>query len=184
MCRMSGCPFIPCTENNLWPFRHIPILSMTSNQNLWLFNPLSSPSCRLEILVTPPPLAPGGQESNLGWWLCNRFSMCAWVSGIIGMTTRGQGSWQPPAKWCMGKAKAEEQCCFPCWQIPRRLERYWRVKEMASQVRSTKVCRGILAAPFRPLNTSTDQPWELSSAHKGCSSKANSHTHGFKMRHH
>lgn len=39
-------------EDNLWPFKPIPILPITTNQKLWLLNPLSSPSCHPETFVT------------------------------------------------------------------------------------------------------------------------------------
>lgn len=53
-----------------------PTLPIIPYQKLWLLNSPSSPSCHAETLVL---LVFRGQESNLGRWLCNRFSTCPGV---------------------------------------------------------------------------------------------------------
>ncbi len=103
--------------------------------------------------------------------------MCPWVLEITRATATGQGSWHPPLprdSW--ESQKLDGSSAYPCWLSALRLVRYLWVKKKGVSGYIYKVCRGILAAPLRPLNTSTGQPWELSLAHKERSSKANTHT--------
>lgn len=73
--------------------------------------------------------------------------------------------------------KLDSNSASPCWQRALRFVRYlWVKKKKRCLGLDLQVCWSVLAAPLRPLNTSTGQPWELSLAQKECSSKASTHT--------
>lgn len=102
--------------------------------------------------------------------------MCPWVSEITRATARGQGSWQPPCQGIHGKIKSLTATLLP--PVDRGHWGLWDICGLKKRCLGLdlQVCWSVLAAPLRPLNTSTGQPWELSLAHKECSSKASTHT--------
>lgn len=173
LCRMSGCPFILYVKNNLWPLKPIPFLPITSNQKLWLFNPLSSPSCHPETFETR--LFP--EVKSLIWDgdCATGFPCAPEFQRLPGrqLGVRGHGNLLSRDSW--ENQKLDGGSASPCWQSALRLVRYLWVKKRCLGL-DLQVCRSILAAPLRPLNASTGQPWEPSLAHKERSSKANTHT--------
>lgn len=119
VCRMSGCPFILHVEDNLWPLKPTPILPITPNQKLWLFNPLSSPSCHPETLVTRLFL---GVKSLIWDGDCATGFPCApEFQRLPGrqLGVRGHGNPLPRDSW--ENHKLDGSSASPCWQRAPRL---------------------------------------------------------------
>lgn len=96
---------------HLWPFKPVPILWKTSNQKLWLFNPLSFPSCHPGTFV-----ARLFQEVKSLIWdgdCATGFPCAPEFQRLPGRQLGVRGHGNPPAKGFMGKSKAWQQLCFP-----------------------------------------------------------------------
>lgn len=126
-------PFIFHVDNNLWPFKLIPILPITSIQKLWLFNPFPSSSCQPAVFVTRLFL-----ESNLGRWLCSRFSMCSCISEITRVPAGVWGHEKTLPRDLWENQKLDVSSASPCWQSALGLVWYLWVKKKVSRSRSTK----------------------------------------------
>lgn len=157
-CRMSGCPFTFQAENNLWP--SMPFSCSADHIQSKSFD------CRT---LSPPPAV-------IQWPLWPRLFLevksLIWDGDYATgfpcapefqrlprrqLGVRGHGNPLPRDSW--ENQELDGSPASLCWQSALGLVRHlWVKKKKVSRVRSTKSARGILAAPFRPLNTSTSQP--------------------------
>lgn len=95
------------------------------------------------------------------------------------MTSRGQGSWQPPRRGIYGKTKGLTAALLA--PVDRARWGLWGICVSLKNKRASgqiyKVCDGHFSSPPSvPLNASMGGPWELSLGHMECISKANTHT--------
>lgn len=89
----------------------------------------------------------------------------------------GSGVTATPCRGIHGKTKSLTVALRPSVDRARwGLSDICGLKKKVSRVRSTKSARGILAAPLRPLNTSTSQPWEHKEHPRGAQFKGK-HAH-------
>ncbi len=92
-------------------FHAVPIVPVTSNQKLWLFNPLSSPSCHPGTFVTCLFL----EVKSLIWDddCATGFPCGPEFQRLPGRQLRVRGQGNPLPKGFMGKPQAWRQLCFP-----------------------------------------------------------------------
>lgn len=123
MCRMAVAIHLSRWTQPL-TFQAHPYSAGNIHTKLGLFNPLSFSSCQPVPLVTCFSL-----QSNLGWWLCSRFSMWSRISEITRATAGVWGHEKTLPRDSWENQKPDVSTALPCWQSAMRLVRYLWVKK-------------------------------------------------------